>query len=93
MIEREALNILDGSISLGFICLIHKIFTLFAVSKWDKIPLIKPQVDEEAVVTREKPEVKRKPTRRSTFPPLMQPMDGGSVGELGKYNTDKCGNV
>jgi len=57
------------------------------------MPLIKPQVDEEAVVTREKPEVKRKPPRRSTFPPLMQPMDGGSVGELGKYNIDKCGNV
>ena len=41
-------------------------------------------MDEEAKVTREKPEVKKKPRRRTVGPPLLQAVGGGTVRELGK---------
>ena len=63
------------------------------MSKWNKLSLSKPLVDEEAELTRETPEVKAKPKGRATVPPLMRPMSGGRVGELGKYDIDECGGI
>ena len=54
------------------------------VSLWNRTPLIQPQyVDEEAGATskpKPKPEVKRKPVRKTG----LQPLSGGTVGELGE---------